>query len=156
MAKLEELARPAVKDLLYAEEKQLYEELAMRQKAMESDPLKAGYFDVQVMYDGSLMGPKEELVDLGRRIFKKWNAAAHGLVCGAGEVDDQDRKKLQEAFNLKEGAATAVGAVLAGFLVAQLGIAPAIAAVVAAIICKRFFTPVYEEFCASWKKTLAE
>jgi hypothetical protein len=39
-------------------------------------------------------------------------------------------------------------------LVAQLGIAPILAAAVAALIIRLFFKPAYQEMCVIWKKKL--
>jgi hypothetical protein len=47
-----------------------------------------------------------------------------------------------------------VAGAIAGLLIANLAIAPAIATVVAALIIKLFFRPTYTEFCRVWKKNL--
>ena len=153
MAELAEQAEPAVKKLLKADEDQLYETLGIRAKAMEEDPAIASSFEPQVTYDQARMGLKEDVLEFGQRLFNRWNAEAHKLMCGSGPEDQNDRQDLLDAFGADE---TAVAAVLAGLLVTQLGLAPAIAGVLAALLVKRFFRPAYEEFCRVWERNLPQ
>jgi hypothetical protein len=152
MAKLEKLAGPAVQDLLRKDEDQLYKELGMRTRALALEPSRmAGSFDLSVTYDKAAMGPMDDVLELGKRIFTIWTVEANKLLCGTEAGDQEDRKKLQEALGLGE---TAVAAALAAILVVHLGLAPALAAVVAALIIKRFFNPAYKEFCKTWTNSL--
>jgi len=151
MSHLDEMAEPAVQKLLGSEEDQLYEQLGLRIRALTIDPAIAGSFDPEVTYDEAQMGAKEDILALGKAIFSRWNSEAHKLICGTGSGEQADRKSVREAFGLGE---TAVAAGLAGLLVTNLGLAPALAGVIAAIICKRFFRPAYEEFCAAWGKVV--
>lgn len=143
----------AMENLLNADESQLYEQLGLRAKAISENPEKAGSFAPEVTYDESLMGPKEILKDLGQRLFQRWNVEAYNLICGADDSDAQDRKDIANAFGINQ---VMVGAAISGILVANFGLAPAIAAVIAAIALKRFFRPGYEEFCKVWKKNLPD
>jgi hypothetical protein len=150
MPDLTQQAQPAVEKLLKADESQLYEQLGIRAKAMAQDPAKSGSFEPQVTYEAAQMGLKEDVKDLGQRMFKLWNVQAYQVVCSTQVQDQQARNDMLNAFGVNE---TAVAAVLASLLVAQLGLAPAIAAVVAALVIKLFFRPAYEEFCGAWKKS---
>lgn len=151
MDDLTRLARPAVEQLLQASESQLLEQLGIRSRAIERDPAVAGSFAPAVVYDGAQMGLKDEVLQLGKRIFRRWNAEAYSLVCGGGDAEADDRRSL-----LREAGAdpALAAAALAGVLVANAGLAPALAAVVAAIAIRRFFRPVYEEFCQSWAQSV--
>jgi len=154
MKNLEEAAKPAVEQLLRKDEDQLYKELGMRTKALAQDPyLMTGSFDLEVTYDMAVMGPMDEIRQFGQRLFGRWTVEAHKLLCGTEAEDEEDRKKLGNELGISD---IAVGALLAGVLVSHLGIAAALAAVVAAIIVKRFFRPTYEEFCKAWTKNLPE
>jgi hypothetical protein len=137
--------------LLQASEGQLYEQLGIRAKALAHDPAIAGSFDPQVSYDGAQMGPLDDVREFGQRLFRRWNQEAYKLICG-GDIDDaDDRKKLLAAFG---GGDVAVGAVLAGLFVQYLGMAPALAGVVAALVLKHFFRPAFGEFCGLWLEKL--
>ncbi len=149
MTEIWEMAEPAVKQLLVSDEGQLYEVLGIRAKALTQDVSKSASFEPDVVYDVAEMGALDDVRDFGRRLFKRWSQAAYDLVCGKETDNEEDRKKLRDAFGL--GNVT-VGAVLTGLLVSSLGLAPAIAAVVAAIVVKLFFHPAYKEFCETWKK----
>ena len=93
------------------------------------------------------MGARDELKKFGQRLFARWHREAFTLLCGADTRDEADRSELLHAAGAGDVAlASAVAALLVGYL----GLAPALAAVVAAIVTKRFFNPVYEEFCRTW------
>ncbi|GLI47302.1 hypothetical protein [Methanoculleus bourgensis] len=153
MTDLEEAAKPAVINLLQKDEDQLYVELGMRQKAYTQDLSISGSFDPVVMDDIAVLGPMDEIREFGQRLFNRWTLEAHKLLCGAEKEDVEDIQQLQNAFGIDD---VAVAAFLATVLVTQLGIAAALAAVVAAIIVKRFFHPTYEEFCRAWTRHLPE
>jgi len=151
MCTLSVQAEKAVKDLLESDQNQLYEQLAMRVKAIEQEPEKSGQFDLDVEYGGAVMGLKDDLLEFGRKIFERWNASAYQIVCGSEAEDTKDRKRLVDSIGISE---TAMAATLSGMLVSSFGLAPAIAAVLAALVVKRFGRPVYEEFCKAWSANL--
>jgi hypothetical protein len=151
MSKAATQAQAAAEKLLKADESQLYEILGMRAKAIAADPATAGSFDPTVAYDESLMGIRQDVIEFGQRLFRRWSVEAYGIICGEGADDQSDRKELAEAFGL--GDAVVAGAITTA-LVSGLGLAPAVAAVIAALLVKRFFRPGCQEFCAAWKKHL--
>lgn len=152
MSVLSEEAESAVALLMESDESQLYEELGIRSAAIDQRPELAGSFAPLVTFDEVAMGPLDSVRELGRRIFRRWENSAYGLACGTGVSDEGDRKALAGAFG---GNSTTVAAFMAAMLVSQFGLAPAIAAVVAAIIVRRFFRPAYQEFCAAWGERIA-
>lgn len=151
MPELEEMALPAVKQLLQSEEDQLYEELAIRNKAILKDPGLAGSFSPEASYDTRLMGPMDDLRDFGRIFFSRLNQDGYNLVCGSELADSQEREKVTNAFGFGK---TEVAAAIAAVMVAHFAIAPAIAAVVAALIVKLFFRNAHEAMCEVWKHKL--
>lgn len=153
MSALDAQANPAVKVLQESDEEQLYEELGIRLRAMEAEPGLAGNFQPAVTYEGTAMGPLDEVRDLGRRIFSRWEKEAYGLVCGDQAADEKDRDKVLGAFGV-EDASTAVAAAIAAAMVSTFGLAPAIAAVIAALVVKRVMAPTAEEFCRWWGERL--
>jgi hypothetical protein len=133
-----------------ADEGQLYEQLGIRIQAITKDLNIAGSLEPHVVYDGSIMGPLDDVRELGRRVFKRWNKEAHELICGTKVEDRQERESVLAALG---GGDVAVAAALTALLI-HVGLAPALAPVVAAIVAKRFFHPAYDEFCAIWKENL--
>jgi hypothetical protein len=152
MADLDSLAQPAVEQLLKADEQQLYEQLGIRAKAVAGDPSIGSSFAPTVTYDQAQMGLKEDVQEFGQRLFGRWQTEAFKLVCGHDPGDEQDRQKVVNAFGLGE---VAIASTLAALLVTHLGIVPALAGVIAALVVKRFFRPGYEEFCQVWDKRLS-
>lgn len=152
MSTLTDEATSAAADLIESDEDQLLEQLGIRIKAIESSPTVAGSFDPHVTHDSVAMGPLDAMRELGLRIFNRWEREAYGLACGTDAEDTEDRKKILTAFGL---GASAVAGALAATMVSWFALAPAIAAVIAALIIKRFFRPVAEEFCAVWGERLA-
>lgn len=151
MIELVDLVRPAVENLLQSEESQLYEELGVRQKAIMIDPAKAGFFEPDLTYDAEEMGSLDDLRDFGRILFEKLNVDAYNLVCGTKTEDSEERRKLLAAFGIDDKV---VAAAIAALLITHMAIAPAIAAVVAAIIVKLFFQNTHRAMCEVWKKKL--
>lgn len=141
----------AVENLLESDENQLFEQLGIRMNAMRSDPAVAGTYDPAVSYDAAQMGVLDDVRAFGKRVFGRWNREAWELVCGTAKEDGDDRQSLLAGLGVDK---TTAAAALAALLVGQLGMAPALAAVVAALVVKRFFRPVYDEFCSTWKGSL--
>lgn len=153
MQDLTRQAMPSVEKLMMADEKQLYEQLGIRAKAIAEDLTKGNSFEPQVTFDQAQMGAKEEVQEFGRRLFSRWNKETYKLICGSDEDDQKDREELLNAFGIND---VAVAAALSALLVTHLGLAPAIAAVLATLVIKRFFRPVHEEFCQVWEKNLTQ
>lgn len=153
MSDLVNQTEPVVKKLLKADERQLYEQLGIREQAIQTDPEKSNFLDPQVIYNPALMGGKEDVLELGKNIFNGWAVEAYKLTCGSEDEDLEDRKKLITATGVSE---VAIASALASLLIAQLAVPAAIAPVIAAIAVKRFFRPAYGEFCKVWKKNLPQ
>lgn len=151
MDELTRQAEPAVASLLESDEDQLFEQLGIRAQAIRANPAVSASFQPAVVYEATTMGVMEDVRDLGRRIFRRWNREAHKLVCGGEDMDKEDREKLAAAFGLGDAA---VAGVIASLMVSSFGVAPAIATVIAALVIKRFFRPAYDEFCDFWKEKL--
>jgi hypothetical protein len=151
MTEVQEQAKTAVAKLLEAPDDQLFIELGLRKKAIDSDPTVAGYFDPELSYDADFAGPLDTLKEFGQRYFDRVNKQVYELVCGDSKDDAQDRSKLSQAFGLDR---TTFAAMLVAALVSSFGWAPAIAAVVAALVVKLFFRPGYEVACQLWKDKL--
>ena len=153
MSDLANQAEPIVKKLLKADEKQLYEQLGIRDQAIQADPEKSGSLDPQVTYNQAQMGAKEDVLELGKKIFDLWSVETYKLACGSEDEDLEDRKKLVTATGVSE---VAIASAMASLLITQLAVPAAIAPVIAAIAVKRFFRPAYGEFCKIWKKNLPQ
>jgi len=84
-----------------------------------------------------------ELQKLGKRILRRLERELHALLCGVTDVDEDDRN------DLGIGRESVIGAITLA-LTAGLGVAPAIAAIVAAIIMRRLAEPTIDEVCNYW------
>jgi len=145
-------AQPVMENLLQADEAELFEKAGIRLRAIERDPSLAASFDPPAVYGEAQMGTLDDVRNLGRRIFKRWNREAHNLMCGADPDDAQGRKQLRDALGLGD---VAFAAALTSVLI-SVGLAPAIATVVAALAVKRFFAPAADEICKAWTESLAK
>ncbi|HSO70858.1 MAG TPA: hypothetical protein VLQ67_14640 [Arachnia sp.] len=141
----------AAEKLQQSSESQLLEELGARARAVQSDPALGAHYDLELAPDDTVMGWREDALELGRQLFSRWEREAYNLLCGAADDDTADRKKLGEAFGVSD---VIVAASISTALAASFGLAAPVAAVIAAILVKRFFRPGYEEFCRFWGKTL--
>jgi hypothetical protein len=145
---LAQQAHPVVKSLLKNDEEQLFTELALREKAIQQNPALKTSLDPDVYYDVEHMGPLDDLARFGRVFFNGINRDCYGLVCGAEGENAAERQKFASALHI---GPTEAAAVLTGLLVAQLSMAPAIAAVVASIVIKLFFRNALKATCDVWK-----
>ncbi len=143
-------AQPAVDKLLPSDDDVLFVELANRVQAMQHNPAIGGTFDPNLPVLESL-GVVDDLKDFGQRFFDRLSKEAYNLVCGAEAEHTEERQNLIAAFGLGKEA---VAATLAATLVGYLGLAPAVAAVVAALAIRLFFRPAYGATCDVWKEKL--
>lgn len=101
--------------------------------------------------DGATPFGVKDLREIGVRIADRVERELHDVVCGNSEQDAAERLSIQKAFGLSD-------AVLSGALVTVLvglGLSPAIAIAIAALLIKRVFHPAGEELCAFWAKRLS-
>ena len=151
MENLQKSAAPALEKLLQSNPDQLYAELGLRQKAIVNDPSQAGLFETTATYNAAFAGPLDVLKEFGQKFFSNLSGSLYNLACGTDQENDGDRKKLKDAFG---GGTTVFATSLAAILVSSFGLAPAIAAVVAALAVKLFFKDAYDAMCVVWKKHL--
>lgn len=93
----------------------------------------------------------EDTFNFGQRLFKRLNASSYELLCKDPFDDGETLQKLSKA--LTESTATAAS-FLAPVLVANLGLAPAVAAILATLIVKTISSAVAGEICDTWKKSI--
>ncbi len=102
-------------------------------------------------------GLLDDALATGQRLFNWINPAAYKLLCtplggeGADETMQQLVKLLDE--DLEKNVAKAAG-MLTPFLTANLGLAPAVAALVSTLIIKRASKGVAKFTCEAWQKNL--
>ena len=144
-------AQPAIAALIDRDEETLYQELGARVRAMSVNPALGGAFDPGLPAIETL-GPIDEIRSFGRRVFKHASKEAYGVACGDDPEYADERGKLKAAFALGKDAAAAA---LAVFLVGTLGLAAAVAAVVATLLIKIGFNSVYETTCDLWKEKVS-
>lgn len=90
-------------------------------------------------------------IELGKRIFARCSRAAHDFCCNPSGEDKELRDKMLNAIFSKEGGGVAL---LAGGLVAAIGLSPAVAALVAALLVKLIIAPTAAEVCSAWGEAL--
>jgi hypothetical protein len=137
--------------LLTADDDTLYEQLGMRARAVQSQAPGAMQYGVALTHDANVMGPLDDLRTLGKRLLARWNGELYKVFCGSEDADKKDRDSLFNAIGLGE---VAIAAAMTGVLVSSFAVAPAVAAVVAALVVKRIGKPAVEVLCEEWKKRL--
>ncbi len=147
MAALMDGALQAVQELEDSDDDDLFRELGLRVKAIERDPMVAGQFAPP----RSMLEPKGialgDLLDLGRRYFAQISKAGYGLICSGGMPQGTHFDSLMTTLGTNRMAITAG---LAALLVAQIGIAPAIAGVVAALAIGKAAPASLQAICTGW------
>jgi hypothetical protein len=138
-------ALKAVEELEDADDEELYRQLGLRIKAMERDPSIAGQFAPPKSLVEPMGVSLGDVIGAGRQAFARLSKAGFGLLCSGGQGSRFD------AFVATLGTSRmAVTAGLATLLVAQIGIAPAIAGVVAALAIGKAAPASVEAICAAW------
>jgi hypothetical protein len=129
----------------------LYALIGRQEKVIEADPAAANDPTLNPTYEGTMMGPVDDLKAIGRRIVLRWSRSLHDVVCGGANApaDAEARKKLFDALNVGEAAAIAAVTSLLLPLVS-----PAIAAPLAVLIVRKFLIPATEEVCDYWGEQL--
>ncbi len=92
----------------------------------------------------------EEAMSFGRRLFKRLNLASYELLCKDPFDNGETLQKLSGA--LEDSTAKAAG-FLAPVLVANLGLAPAVAAIIAVLVVKTISKAIADEICSTWKNS---
>jgi hypothetical protein len=142
----------AVVALVNYDDDALLKQVAMRAEATKADPAIAGSYDPTVTYDFEHAGIADDLVNLGTRIFHRWELELHAVICGSAADDKKDRDSILSQLKADDATlGAAVGAVLIG-----LGVGPAVAAVLAALLLKRILKPAGNELCKYWSEQLAK
>lgn len=134
------------------DDKALTKEIALRAASMSKSASIAGELNPAVSEDAEHLGTTEDLLELGTRIFRRVEREIHGMVCGGAAEDKGDRESILKAT----GSDVALGTALYAALTASLGLAPAVATVVAALLIKRIFAPAGEEICKFWAERIAK
>jgi hypothetical protein len=142
-------AEAAVAELLAVGDAELFEQLGLRSQLVAHD-LSLSTDVVPGVREIDELVSRDELRELGKRIFDEMNAAAWHLVCGSDAPDTAERRRVLESFS---AGPTAVGAYLTVALIGA-GISPFFAPVVASIVIKLFLKPTYEATCDFWKQRL--
>lgn len=151
MAELDEL----VQQLLTLDEDELKTQLGMQVQGIGED-LKAdtslAALDVNTLMAVPRGPIADKALEVGQRLFNRVNAGAYDILCGnpfddAGETLKQLEKALDESY------AKAAG-IVAPFLVTSLGLAPAIATIIATLIIQKIAKGSSQLICDTWKKSL--
>ncbi|NET44591.1 hypothetical protein [Okeania sp. SIO2B3] len=93
---------------------------------------------------------RHKFIEFGQNFFKRLNGEAYDLLCGRDPFGDggETMQKIDDAYN--ESSTKAAG-MLAPILVTNLGLAPAIAAIVATLIVQKIASAAGETICSMWQ-----
>lgn len=151
MADVMEVARAAVSDLRAKSDDDLYRLLAVRVKTIERDPSTAGSFAPKVRSAEMGIAPAD-LLAFGKTAFARIGVAGHAVVCGEGADQGYHLQRLLATLNTDVNTVTAA---VAGLLIAQLAIAPAVASVVATLVIGKVAPTSVDALCRVWGAKVA-
>ncbi len=147
MPELMESALQAAQELEDTDDDELYRQLGLRISAIQRDPTIAGQFAPP----RSMLEPKGialgDMVEAGRKAFSTLSRAGYGLVCSGMQGG-----RFDAFIATLGGNRMTITAGLATLLVAQVGFAPAIAGVVAALAIGKVAPASVEALCTAWAK----
>ena len=115
------------------------------------DPASLESIDVDVAARASL---DPRFLDAGRQLFDRVNPLTYELMCKPlGGDDAETRKILDETINQNY---TKAAGMLAPVLVSGVGLAPAVATLLATLIIKKIAKTGANAICETWEKSLAK
>lgn len=101
-------------------------------------------------YDPDRFPRSARLVELGHRVFWRWNQTLHSFACSPTNADREMKRSLLEALTGQGGGA----AIIAAVLVASFGVNAAVAAAVATLMVRLIFLPAADESCKLWSEII--
>ena len=115
------------------------------------DPASLESIDVGVAARASI---DPRLLDAGRQLFDRLNPLTYELMCKPlGGDDAETRKILDETINQNY---TKAAGMLAPVLVSGVGLAPAVATLLATLIIKKIAKTGANAICETWEKSLVK
>jgi hypothetical protein len=122
-----------------------------RRGARGVDPASLESIDVNVAARASI---DPRLLDAGRQLFDRVNPLVYQLMCKPlGGDDAETRKILDETINQNY---TKAAGMLAPVLVTGVGLAPAVATLLATLIIKKVSKYLATGICETWEKSLVK
>lgn len=107
----------------------------------------------EVSRGGVPRGPMaDQALAMGERLLKKLNAESYDLLCGNPFGDQGEMLQTLET-EMKENT-TKAASLITPILVANFGLAPAVAAIVSTLIVQKIAKSVGETICSSWKQVI--
>lgn len=147
-----------VKSLWELDEEQLAVQIGDRAQAIEDDaaglgtrgidPASLDSIDVNVAARASI---DPRLLEAGQRLFDRVNPLVYDLMCKPLLNDPQTQKILDEAIDQNY---TKAAGMLAPILISGVGLAPAVATLVATLIVKKIANYSATAICDTWKQNL--
>ena len=123
----------------------------MRLEAIGRDPSHAGQF-APTVHPAELGIAPLDLLKAGKAAFVRVADAAQPIICGSGASQGLQLQQLLGAFSTN---LTTITAAVAGLLITQLAIAPAIASVVATLIVGKVAPKSVDALCRAWGQKIA-
>jgi hypothetical protein len=115
------------------------------------DPASLESIDVNVAARAAI---DPRFLDAGRQLFDRVNPLTYELMCKPlGGDDAETRKILDETINQNY---TKAAGMLAPVLVSGLGLAPAVATLLATLIIKKVSNYLASGICETWEKSLVK
>jgi hypothetical protein len=148
-----EAAMRHVESLLGATDDELLQEIGLRAGLAALAPETAA--DVQVSHRETVTAEfgLSTLRSLGSGLFGNVQALVLPIVCGDRAEDQQVRDEINAAIGQATGTGkTDATLALAKILVARLGLLPAVAQPLAALLLTRVFAGSVEQACAKWRE----
>lgn len=132
---------------------ELMAEIALRIHATRRTPEDVASFYPAIDPDEIPHPPKEDMIEIGKRICRAWNRELYYFLC---KEDYAKNEKDLIVRALAQGREAGAISILASIMVGQLGTSMALAIPISAVIIRLFFVPAGQELCMFWHEKLQE